>query len=553
MTQQLQKAAPMRLFERFVAVTVICFVGLPTFITGTVLAQPSEADVLVAQAVLAYEAKRYDEALDLLTRARTFDPQNVRGLYYIGLTELALQHPDKAIEPLESVRRLQPNDPNVQYQLGVAYFSASRYDEAAPLFESLYAQQPNIENLGYYVGLTRYRKKDYKSAVEAFDRGNVTDPSLQRLSTFYRGLALGVTGMTQEASAAFQDLQRSRAVDPLTQTAIRLSESLAARQAVQREEKRFRASISLGGYYDDNVAINPDNCSKCDPAVQFLVDLFRQRRTNSFGNIATVNGEYAFVRMRSFESSVSYSFLQTLNYAGDLDRFNIQSHQPGFHSFYRTTLADMPFQLGFDYTYDYVFLDMNGFLSRHSPTLSATIVEPSTTVPLFGSVGHMTTTLGRYQKKNFFGEFDPRFPSEQRDGYNTMIGLFHSFRLASDRTVLRIGYEYDIERTEGTAFSYNGHRLEAGLQVRLPWDLYAGYTFSTHFRTYQNAQTLFLDKDAALSRRYDTQYDHLVQLTKALTEHWLITAQFSHTNAVSNIPIYDYNKNVATGLVTWVY
>jgi hypothetical protein len=389
--------------------------------------------------------------------------------------------------------------------------------------------------------------------VEAFDRGNVTDPSLQRLSTFYRGLALGVTGMTQEASAAFQDLQRSRAVDPLTQTAIRLSESLAARQAVQREEKRFRASISLGGYYDDNVAINPDNCSKCDPAVQFLVDLFRQRRTNSFGNIATVNGEYAFVRTRSFESSVSYSFLQTLNYASDLDRFNIQSHQPGFHSFYRTTLADMPFQLGFDYTYDYVFLDMNGFLSRHSPTLSATIVEPNTTVPLFGSVGHMTTTLGRYQKKNFFGEFDPRFPSEQRDGYNTMIGLFHSFRFTSDRTVLRIGYEHDIERTEGTAFSYNGHRLEAGLQVRLPWDLYAGYTFSTHFRTYQNAQTLFLDKDTALSRRYDTQYDHLFQLTKAVTEHWLITAQFSHTNAVSNIPIYDYTKNVVTGLVTWVY
>jgi hypothetical protein len=213
----------------------------------------------------------------------------------------------------------------------------------------------------------------------------------------------------------------------------------------------------------------------------------------------------------------------------------------------------MPFQLGFDYTYDYVFLDMNGFLSRHSPTLSATIVEPSTTVPLFGNVGHMTTTLGRYQIKGFYGEFDPRFSSEQRDGYNTMIGFFHAFRFASDRTVLRIGYQYDIERTEGTAFSYNGHRLEAGLQVRLPWDLYAGYIFSVHFRDYQNAQTLFLDKDASLSPRYDTQYDHLIQLTKALSEHWLVTAQYSHTNEVSNIPVYDYRKNVVTGLVTWVY
>jgi hypothetical protein len=342
-------------------------------------------------------------------------------------------------------------------------------------------------------------------------------------------------------------------VDPLTQTAIRLSESLAARQAVQREERRFRASISIGGYYDDNVAINPDRCTRCNPAVASLVDLFRERRTNSPGGIATVNGEYAFLRTQAFETSISYSFLQTYNTADQLDRFNIQSHQPGLHSYYRTTLADMPFQLGFDYTYDYVFLDLNGFLSRHSPTLSATIVEPNTSVPIVGSIGHMTTTIGRYQKKNFFGEFDPRFPSEQRDGYNTMVGLFHSFRFAEGRTVLRIGYEYDIERTEGTAFSYNGHRLEAGVQVRLPWDMYAGYTFSTHFRDYRNNQTIFLDRDASLSRRQDTQYDQLIQLTKALSEHWLVTAQFSRTDAISSIPIYDYTKNVGTGLITWVY
>jgi Tfp pilus assembly protein PilF len=509
--------------------------------------------VLVAQAVLAYEDKRYEEALDLLTRARTYDAQNTRGLYYLGLTQLALQHPEEAIEPLEAAHRLQPGNSTIQFQLAVAYLSANRYDEAAPLFEQVYQQQPSMENLGYYVGLIRYRQKAYKPAVEAFDKANVTDPTLLRLTTFYRGLALGVSGMTKEATSAFQDLQRSRAVDPLTQTAIRLSESLAAGQAVKKEDKRLRASMSVGGYYDDNVAINPDRCGGCNPAVQSLVDQFRERRTNSLGTLATVNAEYAFLRQESFESSVSYSFLQTSNYAGELDRFNIQSHQPGLHSYYRTTLADLPFQLGLDYTYDYVFLDLNGFLSRHSPTLSATLVEPSTSVPVLGSVGHMTTTLSRYQKKNFFGEFDPRFPSEQRDGFNTMIGLFHSFRFAEDRTVLRLGYEYDIERTEGTAFSYNGHRLEVGLQVRLPWDMHAGYTFSTHFRDYQNAQTLFLDRDAALSRRNDQQYDHLIQLTKSLSAHWLVTAQFSHTKAVSNVAIYDYTKNVGTGLVTWVY
>lgn len=221
--------------------------GIHVLFLASAFAQQSDANVLVAQAVLAYEDKRYEEALDLLTRARTYDAHNTRGLYYLGLTQLALQHPEEAIEPLEAAHQLQPSDSNIQFQLAVAYFSANRYDEAGPLFEQVYQQQPNMENLGYYVGLIRYRQKAYKPAVEAFDQANVTDPTLQRLTTFYRGLALGVSGMTKEATLAFQDLQRSRAVDPLTQTAIRLSESLATGQVVKKEEKPLRASISLGG------------------------------------------------------------------------------------------------------------------------------------------------------------------------------------------------------------------------------------------------------------------------------------------------------------------
>ena len=538
-----------------IVLVVILSLGVPFSVSAET--PQAEADVLVAQGVLAYDAKQYDEALNLLTQAHTLAPQHVRGLYYLGITYLALQQPGEAIEPLEEARKLQPSDPTIPYQLGVAYFSVNRYDEAGPLFEDVYKQQPKLDNLAYYVGLTRYRQKAYKPAVEAFDSSTITDPSLKRLAKFYRGLALGISGMPKEAAAEFQDIQRTRASDPLTQTAIRLSESMAAARGMLAEEKRFHASISLGGYYDDNVAINPDKCPKCIPAVNSLVDSFRARRTNSPGGIAAVNADYSFFRQNKFESNVSYSFLQTYNATSEVRTFNIQSHQAGLHNYYRDTIAEMPFQLALDYSYDYVFLgrdiDMKGFLSRHNPTLSATLVEPSTTLPLFGSVGHMTTVLTRYQIKGFSGEFDPRFPSEQRDGYNMMAGLFHTFRFASDQVLLRTGYEYDNETTDGTSFSYQGHRLESGVQTRLPWDLSFGYTFSLHLRDYKNSQTIFLDKDGALSRRYDMQYDHIVQLTKALSEHWLITAQFSRTSQTSNVPVYDYTKNVATGLVTWIY
>jgi tetratricopeptide (TPR) repeat protein len=59
-------------------------------------AQQSEADVFVAQAILAYDAKRYDEALGLLKEALAQDPKNVEALYYSGLVLMAQQKTEQA-------------------------------------------------------------------------------------------------------------------------------------------------------------------------------------------------------------------------------------------------------------------------------------------------------------------------------------------------------------------------------------------------------------------------------------------------------------------------
>jgi hypothetical protein len=49
------------------------------------LAQVSEADVFVAEAVLAVDDKQWDKALDLLRQALARVPGHVEALYYTGL------------------------------------------------------------------------------------------------------------------------------------------------------------------------------------------------------------------------------------------------------------------------------------------------------------------------------------------------------------------------------------------------------------------------------------------------------------------------------------
>jgi tetratricopeptide (TPR) repeat protein len=537
---------------------------LATVVWGTsaAWAQRGDANVLAAKAAIAYEDKQYDEALTLLNKAIALVPQHERSLFYKGLVYLAQKRPQEAIAPLETVHQLRPDDLDIQHHLGVAYFSVGNYDKAKPFLDAVYDQNPDTENMGYYVGFLRYREKQYGKAVEAFDHNKTPSADIQQLNGFYRGLALGVLGLPSEAMTELEQVQRTQAISPLTQSSIRIREALSAGQ-IFGPEKRFRFQISVGGFYDDNVAINPDPVNTI-PVLNppnnpnTIINNLRQRDTTAPGFLTNLRADYSFYRQGPFEATATYSFFQTVNGNG-LDEFNIQSHLGGVSGFYRGVLADLPYQLGAQYTYDYVFLDGDGFLSRHTPTASATVLEPTFTLPGLGIVGNLTTFLYRYQIQKFFrepGDNDPRFGGESRDGYNNMLGLIHAFRLANDRVLFRIGYQYDLQVTDGSTFDYRGDRLVTGGQFQLPWgELSLRYDYDIHWRDYKHNQTTptFTDRDGKLSKRHDIQQTHLVQLTKPLPNNFSITAQYQGIRNQSKIPLYDYSKNVWTLLVTWTY
>ena len=517
----------------------------------------AEADVLVAQAVLAYDDQHYTQALTLLEQALRYEPRHPRALYYTGLTQLALKHPDEAVTALEIAHQVEPSDSAVTYQLGVAYFAAGRYDEAAPLLEQAYITDPTSENLGYYVGLGRYRQKKYKEAVEAFKTNQSSDPNVQQLTRFYRGLALGVLGLPEQATLELRQLEATGTNLPFTGQAMQIQQAIAASRRTD-EAKRLSLQISVGGFYSDNVAINPRNLGTTpDAQTNTILSALHGRKTTAPGFIGSVVANYSFLRQGPFEAAVNYAFLQTVNINDGLSTFNIRSHAPGISAFYRGTVAQLPFQLAAQYTYSYVFLKEAGFTSAHTPTGTASIVPPSFTLPLVGRVDNLTSAITRWQKKDFFREpaaIDPRFAGEQRDAYNLMFGFAHAFRFAQDRHIVRFGYQWDNESAAGAAFSYKGHRGQAGVQTTLPVaGLIARYDYDIHFRDYKNSQPLFRDFSGNLSARVDTQQTHSAQLIYPISNHWSVTAQYQHVQNKSNVPLYDYVQNVWTGLVTWTY
>jgi hypothetical protein len=169
-------------------------------------------------------------------------------------------------------------------------------------------------------------------------------------------------------------------------------------------------------------------------------------------------------------------------------------------------------------------------------------------------VGHLTTLLQRYQQKYVrqSADNDIRFASEFRDAHNGMVGLLHVFRFAQDDVLVRLGYQFDVENAKGSAFSYTGNRLQTGGQVKLPWgEVSMRYDYEVHRRAYKNPQTLFADDEGRLSRRHDVEQTHMVQVLKPLTKNFTLVAQYQRVRSDSNVPVYDYTKNVYTMLVAW--
>ncbi len=516
----------------------------------SVQAQEADAEVLVAEGIFAYDAKRYDEAIALLSRAVALDPRHARAFYYLALCHLARGHAEQAIAPLSTLRTLRPSDPEVAYQLGAALFALRNYEKAAPLLEEVFRQEPKRENLGFYVGFLRYRQKEYDSAAAALSTNVSSDPDLRQLAFFYRGMALGVLGLSDQAQAELASAQRVQPSSPITGASVRVQEALAATKR-GTETQRLRLQVAVGGYYDDNVAVNPRRSS--DPVAEAL----RSRTTQSPGLVTSARGDYAWYRKGPIESTVTYSYYQTVNTNSGVGRFNIQDHLGGLSGVYRGTVGTVPYEIGGQYSYDYMFLDFTGFLSRHSLTFPATLVPPAVSLPLVGRMENLTTLLYRYQRKEFFaepGNNDIRFGPESRDAFNNMVGFLHAFRFRQDRYIVRMGYQHDTEAASGSSFAYSGNRLQLGGQATLPWyDLSLRLDYEVHWRAYNYTQVIFLDDASQFSPRRDTEQDVFFQIAKALPHNLTVALQYQGVLNNSNIPVYNYSKNVFTTLLTWTY
>ena len=498
------------------------------------LAQTTEADVYVAQGVLDFDEKRYDDAMANFRKALEIEADHVEALYYSGVVHMAQRRPEEAVKFLERARAKAPADASVAYQLGLAYFAQQQYDRALPLLEEVFRANPTQDSLGYYVGFMRYRNKDYRGAVSAFRAGRSSDPEIQQLSRFYTGLALAVLGLPAQASAEVEQAMSLAPSSALTGPAERLRDTLVA---ARQQERRLSAEVRFGVFYDDNVAVipNPTGTSK-EP----LVAALRRTGSSSSGELAGLRADYVWYRDERFDATIGYSFFMTYN--NDLPSFNVMDHLGTLGLVYKTALGTMPAQIGTSYAFDALFLSDEPFVQRHTVSVIGAVAEDDV---------NLTQVFFRFQDK----DFESGFPQpEDRDGRNYMVGILHLFRFQQDKHLIKLGFQQDWEYTDGDNYTYQGQRIQAGAMYTLPWwSLRAKWDFDVHFRQYTH-KNLFLPttKPNNKSRR-DQEVNNVVRLELPLPHSLTLSGEYQLTHNRSNLQVFDYSRSVLSLILSWTY
>ena len=507
--------------------------------SATVFGQTTEADVYVAQAVLDFDEKRYDAALENLRRALELEPDHVEALYFTGAVYAAQKRPDLAAPYLERARAKSPRDASIAYQLGLVYFAQQQYEKAQPLLEEAFKANRDLDSLGYYVGFLRYRNKDYRGALTAFRQGRSSDPEIQQLTRFYTGLALGVLGLPGQAAAEVEQAIRLAPGSQLTGPAERLRDTIVASRD---KERRLSLEARVGLTWDDNVIVRP-----VENFDEPLVAEIRRHKHESYGELAGLNLNYVWWRTADWESSIGYSFFTT--YQNEIPKFGVISNLGTAALTYKTSLAQLPTQVSLQYAFDHMLLGGDEFLRRHTVSLSGVVIE---------SARNFTQGFVRFQAKDFADvDRTQRIINDNRSGNNYMAGFLHFVRFAEDRHYLKVGYQFDWDDTgnnDGRNWMYYGNRLSFGGQYTLPWwAIRLKYDLDAHLRDYTHKNTVLLTYAPGTKWRQDREVTNVVRAELPLPRNFTLAAEYQVTRVFSNIEVFAYIRNVASVSLIWSY
>jgi len=497
-----------------------------------------------ALAVLAYNSKKYDEALKILDGLLSEAPNLVEFLELKALALKSSKNEKGSIATYESLIQLKSKEkaPSrtlapYHFELGVIYFRSKNHASAKPHFEFALENQFNRETSHFFLGMIAYQANQLSQASNHFEEASKTTIiELKAPATFYLAQTQLKSGDSGGALSSFSEAKSL--TDTLTDETSKAIHGACEQILTPLNQSRKFASLALSLSYDSNVQALPNSL---DGTLAFNKGSIKNLLQAGFGFMSSPT--------RSFQWVPQYRLLYNYN-------FNRDTREGEFLNQYVSVYLN------------HRALEKRGYGFKVDASLTFQNQVDSTTnkgtYRIFSSTGtfgaYYRTQFGRHWNSNLEAALGPQRyytdssltavnSDQKRSGglftlREALSGVGYgryfnpSFILSyQDNDAEGNGSQSEFASVGGTATLMNGFQWSDRLRGS------AGISYSSTFYKRRNSFT-----------RSDRNYAVQAELGYQLNPKWTLVADASVSYNQSNVPsIYEYRRWTASSGVSYSF
>jgi tetratricopeptide (TPR) repeat protein len=397
-----------------------------------------------------------------------------------GIQEINIKQYNSALRTLKKALKLSPDNPEATYYTGIAYSRLGQYSKAEQLLIKTIQLDDTASEAYFELGLLYYKTGSCDKAEEILVQHNA----------------------------------RSHDSD-LKESAEEIMARCLDRDGGIEEEKPYKVNIILGGQYDSNVIIEPD-----DPTVE------RDRKFD-YRAIVNLKAFAAPLKRRYFQVNIRYNFYQSVHV--ELSDYNMTYHD--INPEIELNVSDIIKPL-----LGYSFADTSFGGDRYSR-----IHTVHTKIRIAEGKRLATDLLYEYRDKEYRDIQNVSESNSLRTGDQNTAGIRQNYY--HNRVAANIYYYYDsIKATEGF-WSYDGHRGGTAIVLKLIDPLNIIISGEYNERRYRDEYPGFFVK------RVDRLQQYSVGLKYKISSRVDIYLKNVYIKNNSNLGDFDYKRNITSLLL----
>jgi len=483
------------------------------FLVGILMFGKTEdlsAQSLIDIGIKEYKAENYEEALEILTKAKSQQSDSSLIAFYLGLTFKQMGNYREATGQFKEALRLSPPANDAYPELIETLYFLNEIKEAKDWMNKAEKEGVKPGRLSYLKGLILLKEREEKGALKAFKKAKELDASLSQASDIQ---IARIYARQKRFPEAKESLKAVTSVDPASETA---SFAKEYEDALARSVKKYKPWSVIAGVayqFDDNVVLKP---SRRIPDLNIsgekdssIVTTLRFIYTPLLKEPWVFTGQYT-----------SYTNTYFNNHKVNLINQSV-SLTPGYN--FNRGVFTLPV------SFSYLWL-------REKEYMHLTQTRP--TVYLMISPDHIVQLSTGYIRREMLRSPPNHDRNEERDGniWSLSPGYLRPFK--GGKGLFYFHYELLDDKTEGKNWENIGNRFTLGLILPIVEKVSLSLSGDILLQDYRHTHTFYG------MERSDRIYYGSTGIRWEMLKGLKLNLQYAHTRADSNIDVYEYRRNV---------